>query len=114
MNGGRLGPPTDRIGALNYRFFLHYSEGSIAPAILRMTSDNAEILVHPHLDYVDKELASRPWFAGAEFTAADIMMHFPLQIAASICDNIERWPNILAWIEKAGSRESFVRTKIPI
>jgi glutathione S-transferase len=34
-----------------------------------------------HLDWLDAELATRPWFAGDDFTAADIMMSFPIEAA---------------------------------
>jgi glutathione S-transferase len=34
------------------------------------------------LHYAENTLAKRPYFAGAEFTAAEIMMHFPLKLGA--------------------------------
>jgi glutathione S-transferase len=34
-----------------------------------------------HLDYLESELAKFRWFAGDEFSAADIQMSFPLEIA---------------------------------
>jgi glutathione S-transferase len=36
-----------------------------------------------HLDYVEGELGKATWFAGSEFTAADIQMSFPLEAAAA-------------------------------
>jgi len=36
-----------------------------------------------HLNFIETELLSRNWFAGDEFTAADIMMSFPLEAALS-------------------------------
>jgi glutathione S-transferase len=43
-------------------------------------------LVDPNLarqlDFMEAELATRPWFAGSEFSAADIQMSFPLEAAA--------------------------------
>ena len=35
-----------------------------------------------HLDYMEAELAAHTWFAGEEFTAADVQMSFPLEAAA--------------------------------
>jgi glutathione S-transferase len=34
------------------------------------------------LHYAENTLAQRPYFAGDAFTAADIMMHFPLKLGA--------------------------------
>ena len=36
-----------------------------------------------HLDYTDAELGKSAWFAGNEFTAADIQMSFPLEAAVA-------------------------------
>ena len=36
-----------------------------------------------HLDYMEGELGKSTWFAGDEFTAADIQMSFPLEAAAA-------------------------------
>jgi glutathione S-transferase len=38
-------------------------------------------MLDAHLDWLESELASRDWFAGDAFTAADIMMSFPLEAA---------------------------------
>jgi glutathione S-transferase len=35
-----------------------------------------------HLDFMESELARDQWFAGPEFTAADVQMSFPLEAAA--------------------------------
>ena len=35
-----------------------------------------------HVGYIEGELAKSEWFAGDEFTAADIQMSFPLEAAA--------------------------------
>ena len=36
-----------------------------------------------HFTFLESELAKRDWFAGADFTAADIQMSFPLEAAAA-------------------------------
>ena len=36
-----------------------------------------------HFAFLEGELAKRDWFAGADFTAADIQMSFPLEAAAA-------------------------------
>ncbi len=43
-------------------------------------------MIGVHLDFVEAELAARDWFAGDEFTAADVMMSFPLEAAVLRAD----------------------------
>lgn len=36
-----------------------------------------------HVDYWEQALRETPWFAGAEFSAADIQMSYPVEAASS-------------------------------
>ena len=36
-----------------------------------------------HMDYMEAELGAHTWFAGEQFTAADVQMSFPFEAAAS-------------------------------
>ena len=63
-----------------------------APALLRplvrkVSNTALTTLVNPqlkqHMDYWEGELAKSEWFAGNEFTGADIQMSFPLEAAAA-------------------------------
>ena len=94
---------------LRYTYWLHYAEGSAMPPLLlklifdRIESGPMPFFVKPiaqgiaqtarkpsfiepqlklHLDYMESELGTSEWFAGNEFTAADIQMSFPLEAAA--------------------------------
>jgi glutathione S-transferase len=93
-------------GALHYTYFLHYAEGSLMPLLFmklvfsrlpsacrsscgrspRDLGRRRQALLDPqianHFMFLESELAKRDWFAGAEFTAADIQMSFPLEAAA--------------------------------
>lgn len=90
---GRFGPG-DRIeDVLRYRQFLHYAEGSLMPVLFAklivsrvpmlgsFAAERLQPLIDVHLNFVEQELCSRPWFAGDEFTASDVMMSFPLETA---------------------------------
>lgn len=69
-----------------------------------------------NLDYIEDRLKEAPYFAGADFTAADIMMHFPfgtmrrfLEISLDGRSNIKRWlaaisarPSYQVAMKKAG------------
>ena len=117
--GGRLGPPSDAAEARRYLFFLHYAEGSVMTALLmrivigmipllgRAGKKMFQPMIDTHLNYVEAELATRPWFAGQTFTAADTMMSFPLEFAASKADGLRGHPATAAWLEKIHSRAAY-------
>ena len=117
--GGRLGPPGNRDAVLRYRQFLHYAEGSMMPPLLALLVVNRlGLLGRParapllamfrrHLDWLDSELAGRDWFAGDEFTAADVMMSFPLEASRQRAGLGPAHPNILDWLERIHARPAY-------
>ena len=116
---GKLGPPAHRDDVLRYRQWLHYAEGSMMPPLLVMLVVNRipllgktaakriQPMIDVHLDYVEGELAKRPWFAGDEMTAADIMMSFPLEAAMSRAGLDASRPATVAWVEKVHARPAY-------
>ncbi|MEH6696100.1 MAG: glutathione S-transferase [Hyphomonas sp.] len=105
---GRLTAPAGTPQARKLSYWLHYAEGSAMPPLLlklvfmrmpegapgllrlliRQVAGKVQAqLVNPqlasHLAYWESELAETGWFAGADLSAADIMMSFPLEAAAS-------------------------------
>ena len=110
---GCFAPPALTREHLRYRYWLHYAEGSLMPPLLlKLVFDTMEdsplpFLVRPmvkpilkaisgkakssfimpqintHLDYLEAELAKSKWFAGDEFSAADIALSFPIEAAAA-------------------------------
>lgn len=116
---GRLGPPSNREGVLRYRHFLHYAEGSMMPPLFGLLVVNrlgllgrparAPILkmLAQHLDWLESELASRDWFAGDEFSAADVMMSFPLEAARSRAGLDEERPHLIDWLERIHARPAY-------
>lgn len=116
---GKLGPPAHRDAVLRYRQFLHYAEGSVMPPLLvllvlnripllgKRAATRIQPMIDVHLDYVESELASRPWFAGDEITAADIMMSFPLEAARSRAGLGPTRPHTIAWLAKVHARPAY-------
>jgi glutathione S-transferase len=116
---GKLGPPAHRDSVLRYRQFLHYAEGSMMPPLLlllvvgriplfgKRALKRIQPMADVHLDYVESELASRPWFAGDEMTAADIMMSFPLEAARSRAGLDPSRPATTAWLTKIHARPAY-------
>ncbi len=129
---GRLIPPAGSDDRLRYTYWMHYAEGSAmtplllklvftrlpmnAPGLLRglvkSISDKANArLVDPqiatHLDYWDSELSKSEWFAGNQFTAADIMMSFPLEAAAARA-NAKSKPMVKAFLDRIHERTAYL------
>jgi len=118
---GRLGPPQHRADVLRYRFWLHYAEGSLMPPLFaKLVLSRVPLLGKPaqkklqpmidvHLDYVESELGQRPWFAGQDLTAADVMMSFPLEAARSRGGLDASRPATIAWLDKIHARPAYGR-----
>nr|WP_295671116.1 glutathione S-transferase [Sphingomonas sp.] len=116
---GKLGPPAHRDAVLLYRQFLHYAEGSMMPPLLlllilgripffgKRAIKRIQPMADVHLDFVEAELASRPWFAGDEMTAADIMMSFPLEAARSRAGLGPSRPATIVWLDKIHARPAY-------
>jgi glutathione S-transferase len=105
---GRLRPAEGTAERRRYTYWLHYAEGSamtplllklifsrlpkapmpfvIRPVVKAVANRTQESYIDPqlkaHADYWENELGKSRWFAGNEFTAADIQMSFPLEGAA--------------------------------
>jgi glutathione S-transferase len=60
------------------------------------------------LSFVDSDLGSGPWFAGAQFTAADVMMVFPFTTLRHFLDyDIAPYPNIVAYLQRIEARPAY-------
>ena len=117
--GGRLGPPPKRDDVLRYRHFLHYADGSMMPPLLALlvvgrlgvlgkpARAPIQRMLDTHLDGLETEFADRAWFAGDDFTAADIMMSFPLEASRSRGGLDESRPNLMDWLERIHARPAY-------
>jgi glutathione S-transferase len=60
------------------------------------------------LEFVDAQLGDGPYFAGQEFTAADVMMVFPFTTMRRFLDyDIAPYANIRAYLERIGARPAY-------
>lgn len=117
--GGRLGAPADQCGKLRYRTFLHYAEGSLMPPLLALlVVRRLGLLGRParkpllamfqrHLEWCDAELGGRPFFAGEELTAADIMMSFPLEAAKQRAGLTPEYHHLWDWLQRIHARPAY-------
>ena len=119
-NGG-LAPAAGGDDHARYLYWCHFAEGSAMPPLLlklyfsRVVTAPPPVLaridgqIAAQLDYMDGELAKSTFFAGAEFTAADIQMSFPIIAAASRGGLDAGRPHLWRWFAAVQQRPAFLR-----
>jgi glutathione S-transferase len=119
--GGRLVVPPDAAAYPRYLYWLHFAEGSLMSLLLialvllararRQCERSGQARARPMqqmLAFVDGELAAVPYFAGADFTAADIMMTFPFTTMRRYLDyDIAPYANIVAYVKRIEARPAY-------
>ncbi len=119
--GGRLSVRPDAAVYARYLYWLHFAEGSLMSLLLialvlsRVPDANAsapgkrvQARMQQMLGFVDAELAAVPYFAGADFTAADIMMTFPFTTMRRYLDyDIAPYANIVAYVKRIEARPAY-------
>lgn len=117
---GRLVPALSSPDYAHHMMFMHYAEGTLASDVVadyrvaRATGGKAprgaETDGQRAMHYADDFLAAHPWFGGSQFTAADIMMVFPVSYAIrmNVADPA-KYPRIAAWQQKVEARPAFKR-----
>lgn len=131
---GRLIPPPKTPGRLRYTYWLHYAEGSAMPLLLqkllftlapkrapgllrpfvrpvfdRMLATLVDPQLKQHIAFWEGELSKSEWFAGGEFTAADIQMSFPLEAASARAGLNEGSAKAWAWLQRIHARPAYIR-----
>jgi glutathione S-transferase len=61
-----------------------------------------------HLDYMEGELAKNRWFAGNDFSAADIQMSFPIEAAAARA-GLQTYPRLAEFLQRIHARPAYQR-----
>lgn len=133
--GPQLLPAAESPERLRCNYWLHYAEGSaMPPLLLKLVFDKVEsspmpFFVKPiargiaqkvkntfvapqlklHLDYLEGELGKSTWFAGEQFSAADIQMSFPLEAAAARAGLDASRPRLMAFLERIHARPAYRR-----
>ena len=118
--GGRLvvGPQAPNFA--DYLYWFHYSNGTFVPAammsvVAARTADHDKQRAHVYnarmdLGYrmVEQRLGKVPYFAGDAFTAADIMMVFPLTtMRAYMGRDLGASPHLRAYLKRIGERPTY-------
>ena len=132
---GRLAPAPGTPERMRYTYWMHFAEGTAQPALLlkllfdRMKSAPMPFFARPiarkiadqalatyvapnierHLHFMEAELGRNEWFAGPRFTAADVQMSFPVEVSRIRGGLDERWPKLMAFLEKIHARPAYQR-----
>lgn len=121
---GRLGVRPEQAEFPHYLQWMHFAEGTAMDRILGEIALRPLLAVTPPgtsmlsmlyvggaqrmLSFFEQSLQDRPYFAGVEFTAADIMMHLPAK-AADRNRAPDAFPNVQAWLERVEARPAYKR-----
>ena len=132
---GRLEPARGTPERLRFTYWLHFAEGSaMSPLLMKLVFDRIETspmpffakpiargisrkvktaMIEPnlkrHLDHMERELTKSEWFAGDEFSAADIQMSFPVEASALRAGLDSSRPKLMTFLKKIHARPAFRR-----
>ena len=130
---GRLIPPAGSAERRRYTYWLHFAEGSAMPPLLlklifdRIPTTPMPFFVRPiargisnkvlqqmvlpnlkrQLDFMEGELARSTWFAGDEFSGADIQMSFPVEASAQRAGLDASRPRLFAYLKRIHERPAY-------
>jgi glutathione S-transferase len=130
--GGRLRPAAGTPEHRRYTYWMHFAEGSamspllmtlilgrirksgpffVRPIARRIADSVLGSFVTPNIQrqlaFMESELAQRPWFTGQEFSAADVMMSFPLEVAVTRGGLDARYPKLNDWLARIHARPAY-------
>ncbi len=127
--------PVDSPERLQYRYWMHYAEGSAMPPMLlslvfakirsapmpffarpiarRIVDGAMSGFVGPqvklHLGWMEDSLRRNGgWFGGERFTAADIQMSFPIE-AAAVRAGLDAYPQLAGFLRRIHARPAYQR-----
>ncbi|HEX2677736.1 MAG TPA: glutathione S-transferase [Polyangiales bacterium] len=131
----RFRPAAGTQESMQYRYFMHYAEGSLMPLLLiglvflRMPLAPMPFFVKPivreiakrgrssfvapqvemHLAFLERTLEQSEWFAGSQLTAADIQMSFPVEAAVVRGGLDAKYPKLVAFRDRIHARPAYQR-----
>jgi glutathione S-transferase len=131
---GRLAPAPNTPERAAYLYWLHFAEGSaMPPLLLKLLFDRIKfkspLLVRPiaraiadkvldsfvlpnlarNLDFMEHALSKSEWFAGAQFSAADIQMSFAVEASRARGGLDGSRPRLMSFLEKIHARPAYRR-----
>ena len=121
--GGRLALGPAHPDFAQYLYWFHFANGSLQPSMgrnmilrrLNLPADNPVLLAMKFrlgrvLDLIEQRLGEAAFFAGSEFTAADIIMVFSLTTMRAFMPlDLAPYPNTCRYLQRIGTREAYQR-----
>ena len=134
---GRLRPARGTPEQRRFTYWLHFAEGSAMPfLLLKLVFDKVrtapvpffvkpvvkgiaakvtDSFIGPNLQsqyrFMEGELAGRDWFAGNEFSAADVQMSFSVEAAAARSGLGSSYPALADWLARIHARPAYQRAR---
>ncbi|MGO2257203.1 MAG: glutathione S-transferase family protein [Hafnia alvei] len=125
--------PQEKPERMQYRYWLHYAEGSLMPLLVmklifnRLGKAPVPWLIRPigsllgkgvqrgyldqqlatHLRFIENHLSKNNWFAGDHFSLADIQMSFPLE-AMNIRTGLDKAPHARGLLKRLHARPAYL------
>ena len=132
---GRLAPAIGSPERLQWRYWMHFAEGTaMSPLLMKLVFERIKntkmpflvkpvargivnkvlgLMVEPNLtrqlDFMEAELGKHDWFAGAEFSAADVQMSFPVEASAQRAGLNASRPKLMAFLKRIHARPAYRR-----
>ena len=129
-----LAPAASRPEWIKYLYWLHYAEGSLMtplllklifsrmpksampffmlPLVKKIANGALSGFVNPqlktHMDFLEAELEKSHWFAGDAFTAADILLSFPIECAVQPYLGTPRYPRLQSYLTRIHQRPAYI------
>ena len=131
-----LRPPSGTPEYRRFTYWLHFAEGSAMPPLLLkliftriksapmpffvkpvargIANKVLGMMVDPNLErqtaFIESTLAKSAWFTGADFSAADVQMSFPIEAANQRAGlSKDKTPRLLDWLARAHARPAYQR-----
>ncbi|KAF4339114.1 glutathione S-transferase [Fusarium beomiforme] len=122
--GGKLFVSPSDPAYPDFLYWWHWADGTLQPSLGRimliksakLPDDNPVVKFGKFrssqaLKMLDERVRDNEWLAGKEFSAADIMVVFPLTTIRYFSPySLEEYPNILKYLERIAKREGFKKT----
>ncbi len=131
---GRLRPQSGSKERIEYNYWMHAAEGSIMNlltlslflnrmdsqpplpirAIVKLVTGKVRSAYLNHnlqktLEYIEHALGEQRWFAGQEFSAADVQMGFVMTALNARGGLNANYPNCQRWLQQVESRPAYQR-----
>lgn len=130
---GRLTPARGTPAYIDYRYFMHYAEGSLMPYLLlkliftkvrtapmpffakpvakKIAGTVSGQFIDPnlmrHLTFLNNHLTKHTWFAGDEISVADIQMSYPVENAVARANDIADVSKLADFVKRFKDRPAF-------